>query len=89
MDGQVATRPSTAAEALQSWWTFENSSSTIEIWTELVHTQIMMCHGVCQQWFASTCVFGRTTATQAEAGAVATEAGAMATEARPAQIAGW
>ena len=80
MDGQVATRPSTAAEALQSSWTFEHSSSTIEIWTELVHTQIMMCHGVCQLLFAGTCMFGRTADARAEAN-----------EARPrlAQIAGW
>ena len=84
MDGQVATRPSTAAEALQSSWTFENSSITIEIWTELVHTQIMMCHGVCQQLFACTCMFGRTAATQADAGAEANEA-----RPRLAQIAGW
>jgi hypothetical protein len=83
MDGQVATRPSTAAEALQSSWTFENSSITIEIWTELVHTQIMMCHGVCLQLFAGTCMFGRT-ATQADAGAEANEA-----RPRLAQIAGW
>ena len=34
----------------------------------------MMCHGVCQQLFACTCMFGRTAATQADAGAEAAEA---------------